>query len=78
MHTDASGTKATSNEEAVPSKRGRPPAIILTSTTNLIQLQKQLESVVKENIEFRSTRNGTSHHEGHGGFPIRQIALRRQ
>jgi hypothetical protein len=31
----------------------------LTSTTNLIQLQKQLKIVIKENFEFRSTRNGT-------------------
>jgi hypothetical protein len=59
MDTDASGTEATSNEEAVPGKTGRPPPIILTSTANLIQLQKQLQSVVKENFELRSTRNGT-------------------
>jgi hypothetical protein len=59
MGTDASDTEANSNEEAVPGKTGRPPPIILTSTTNLIQLQKQLKIVVKENFEFRSTRNGT-------------------
>jgi hypothetical protein len=41
MDTDASGTEATSNEEAVPGKTGGPPPVILTSTTNLIQLQKQ-------------------------------------
>jgi hypothetical protein len=40
MDTDASGTEANSNEETVPGKTGRPPPIILTSTTNLIQLQK--------------------------------------
>jgi hypothetical protein len=59
METDASGTQANSNEEAVPGKTGRPPPIILTSTTNLVQLQKELKIVVKENFEFRSTRNGT-------------------
>jgi hypothetical protein len=59
MDTDASGTKATSNEEAVPGETGRPPPIIPTSTTNLIQLQKQVKCVVKENFEVRSTRNGT-------------------
>jgi hypothetical protein len=47
MYTDASDTEATSNEEAVPGKRGRPPPIILTSTTNLIQLLKQLKIVGK-------------------------------
>jgi hypothetical protein len=32
---------------------------VLTSAANLIQLQKQLEGVVEENFEIRSTRNGT-------------------
>jgi hypothetical protein len=50
MDTDASGTEATSNEEAVPGKRVKPLPIILTSITNLIQLQKHLKSVVKENF----------------------------
>jgi hypothetical protein len=36
-------------------KTARPPPVI----TNLIQLQKQLQNVSKENFEFRSTRNGT-------------------
>jgi hypothetical protein len=57
MDTDASNTEAPSNEEAVPNKTGRPPSIILTSTTNLIQLKKQLQNVVKENFESRSTTN---------------------
>jgi hypothetical protein len=59
MDTDSSGTKATSKEEAVPGKASRPPPVILTSTTILIHLRKKLRSVVKENIEFCSTRNGT-------------------
>jgi hypothetical protein len=59
IDTDASGTEAISNEKAVPGKTGRPPPIILTSTTNLIQLKKELKIVVKENFEFRCTRNGT-------------------
>jgi hypothetical protein len=32
---------------------------VLTAATNLIQLQKQLKGVAKENFEFQSTRNGT-------------------
>jgi hypothetical protein len=51
MDTDASGTEANSNEEAVPGKRGRPPPTILTSTTNM-------KIMVKEYFELRSTRNG--------------------
>jgi hypothetical protein len=59
MDTDCPGAEATANEEIVPGKAGRPPPIILTSQTNLIQLQKQLKNVVKGDFEFRSTRNGT-------------------
>jgi hypothetical protein len=59
MDTDSSGTEATTLEEAVPGKAGRPPPIILTSTTNLIQLQRQLKNVAKGDFEFRNTKNGT-------------------
>jgi hypothetical protein len=57
MDTDATTTETTATEEAVPSKTGRPPPIILTFATNLIQLQKQLKGFVTENFEFRSTQN---------------------
>jgi hypothetical protein len=69
MDTDTSGTEATSNEDAVPGTTGRPPPIITTSSTNLIQLQKQLKSVVGQNLELRSTRNGTRYiTRGMAGF----------
>jgi hypothetical protein len=59
MDTDSSGMEAKTQEEAVPEKTCRPPPISLTSSINLIQLQKQLKNVVKDDFEFRSTRNGT-------------------
>jgi hypothetical protein len=59
MDTGSSGLKTTTQEETVPAKTCRPLPIILTSSTNLIQLQKQLKNVVKEDFEFRNTRNGT-------------------
>jgi hypothetical protein len=59
METDSADAEASSHEETVPGKAGRPPPIILTSKTNLIQLQKQLKNVAKGDFEFRSTRNGT-------------------
>jgi hypothetical protein len=59
MDTDSSGAEATTLEEAVPGKAGRPPPIILTSTTNLIQLQRQLKNVAKDDFEFPNTKNGT-------------------
>jgi hypothetical protein len=51
--------KTMPQEEEVLGKTGRPPPVVLTSATNLIQLQKQLKGVLKDNFEFRSTRNGT-------------------
>jgi hypothetical protein len=41
------------------SKSGRPPPIVLTSTTNLIQLQRQIKRFVTGSFEFRSIRGGT-------------------
>jgi hypothetical protein len=60
MDTDTSGTDAMPHEEAVSGKTVRPPPIVLTSAANLIQLQKQLKSLVKNNFEFHNTRNGTT------------------
>jgi hypothetical protein len=54
MDTDAPDTESTATEKAVPEKLGRPPPIVLTSTSNLIQLQKQLKGVAKDTFEFRS------------------------
>jgi hypothetical protein len=59
MDTDSAGAEARVNEETVPGKAGRPRPIILTSKSNLIQLQKQLKDVVKGDFEFRNTKNGT-------------------
>jgi hypothetical protein len=59
MDTDTSSINAMPHEGAVPGKTGRLPPIVLTSTTNLIHLQKQLKGLVKENFEFRNTRNRT-------------------
>jgi hypothetical protein len=57
MYIDTSGTEAMLLEEPVPTRTGTLPPIILTSTFNLIHLQKQLKGLIKENFEFRSTRN---------------------
>jgi hypothetical protein len=59
MDMDSSGAEATTREQIVSGKASRPPPIILTSKTNLFQFQKQLKNVVKDDFEFRSTRNGT-------------------
>jgi hypothetical protein len=48
MDTDSFGAEANTNEEAGPGKANRPPPIVLTSKSNLIQFQKQLKSVVKD------------------------------
>jgi hypothetical protein len=50
MDTETSQAEATTAAESAPQKTCRPPPIILTSTTNLIQLQKQLKNVVKDDF----------------------------
>jgi hypothetical protein len=47
METDSVSTETTPPEIST-AKAGRPPPIILTSVVNLIQLQEQLNNVVKE------------------------------
>jgi hypothetical protein len=59
MDTDVPVTESKSTEAEATGKSGRPPPIILTSATNLIQLQKQLKGMAKQSSEFRNTRNGT-------------------
>jgi hypothetical protein len=59
METDATVTEPTPPEATAQEKTGRLPPIVLTSAVNFIQLQKQFKGVVKENFEFRSSRNGT-------------------
>jgi hypothetical protein len=59
MDTDALDTESTTTQKAVQQKSGRPPSIVLTSASNLIQLQKQLKGVAIDTFEFRSTKNWT-------------------
>jgi hypothetical protein len=59
MDTESSGLEEILQEEATPDKTGRPPPIVITAPTNLLQFQKIIKSVVKENFEFQNTRIGT-------------------
>jgi hypothetical protein len=54
MDTDFSSTETKPQEVTTAANTEIP-----TSTVNLIQLQKQLKNVVKEDFEFYSTKNGT-------------------
>jgi hypothetical protein len=45
--------------EGALGKAGRQPPIILTSAANLIQLQKEINTVAKQTFEFLNTGNGT-------------------
>jgi hypothetical protein len=56
---DTSNQADDDGDQPPSSRRGRPPPIMLTSATNLIQLQKQLKGLVKGSFEFRNTRTGT-------------------
>ncbi|XP_023721037.1 uncharacterized protein LOC111871883 [Cryptotermes secundus] len=57
MDVEESATK--SREQQPSDKPGRPPPIVLTSTTNLMQLQRKVKELVTGNFEFRNTRSGT-------------------
>jgi hypothetical protein len=59
MDTETTGAENTLPEQEIPKKSGRPPPIVMTSTTNLIRLQSDLKEHVKGEYEFRNTRNGT-------------------
>jgi hypothetical protein len=59
MDTEDSDAEESTQEEANPGKTGRPPPRVITATVNLLQLQKLIKSVVKDNFEFQNTRNGT-------------------
>jgi hypothetical protein len=51
-----------SPQEETTGKTGRPPPIVITATVNLLQLQKLIKSVVKENLssETPGTEPGLS------------------
>jgi hypothetical protein len=40
-------------------KVGRPSPIVLTTATNLMQLQKRIKAIVTSSFKFRNTRSGT-------------------
>jgi hypothetical protein len=51
--------KPDAEQQPSTSKTGRPPPIVLTSTTNLMQLQRQVKNIVTGSFEFRNTRRWT-------------------
>jgi hypothetical protein len=57
--TPEEGATEVTTKEAPTNKAGRPPPIILTSTVNLIQLQREVRDIVEGDFEFRNTRSGT-------------------
>jgi hypothetical protein len=59
MDTEPCGAQENQQDEAPAGNTGRPPTILITAKINLLQLQKIERGIVKENFEFRNTRNGT-------------------
>jgi hypothetical protein len=59
MDTETAGAENNLPVQESPIKSYRPPPILMTSTTNLIQLRSDLKEHVKGEYEFRNTRNGT-------------------
>jgi hypothetical protein len=58
-NTDGNRTGTEEAEQEPTNQAGRPSPIILTSTINLLQLQKKVSGLVKGSFEFRSTHHGT-------------------
>jgi hypothetical protein len=50
MDTDALDAQPSAEEAAALKKSARPPPIVLTSAANLIQLQKKLKGVARQNF----------------------------
>jgi hypothetical protein len=50
MDTESTGTENTLPEKEVPRKPGRPPPIMMTFVTNLIQLQSDLKTTSFESM----------------------------
>jgi hypothetical protein len=64
METDTAGAAPKDqpeqqSQQAAANKGGRPPPIVMTSTINLISLQKDLKQIVKGPFEFRNTKIGS-------------------
>jgi hypothetical protein len=56
MDTESTETESTLPEKEAPGKSGKPPPILMTSTTNLIRVQGDLKEHVKGEYDFRNTR----------------------
>jgi hypothetical protein len=52
MDIDTTVTENTLPEQEAPRKPGRPPPIVMISTTNLILLQRDLKGHIKGEYEF--------------------------
>jgi hypothetical protein len=52
MNTETTGAANTLLEQEAPRKPGRPPLIMMTSTTNLVRLKSDLKDHVKGEYEF--------------------------
>jgi hypothetical protein len=59
METETTGTENTLPVQKIPRKPGRLSPTMIISTTNLIQLQSELNDHVKGEHQFRNTRNET-------------------
>jgi hypothetical protein len=51
---ETTGAENTLPEQGTPRKPGRPPSIMMTSTTNLIRIQSDLKDRVQGKYDFRN------------------------
>jgi hypothetical protein len=67
MDTETTGAEKTLPKQEAPRKSGRPPPIVMTSTTNIIRPQSDLNEDVKGQYEFRNTQNFNPYHNERNG-----------
>jgi hypothetical protein len=68
IDTETTGAKNTLPEQGAPKISGRPPPIVMTSTTNLIQLQSDLKEYIKGRVRVpKHTKQNPYHNKRNGG-----------
>jgi hypothetical protein len=75
MELERSKEEDNEGEQQGTNRAGRPPPVILTSATNLLQLKKKIKGIVKGSFEFRHKERNQRTDKGNGRLHSHQILL---
>jgi hypothetical protein len=73
IDTENTGAENKVMEQEAPRKPGKPPPIMMTSTTNLIRLQSSLKTTSKESTSSVYMKWNPYHNERNGGLFSHEI-----